>query len=252
MVVVERQREILDIIDNGKIISIKELADKFNVSEMTIRRDTRELNLAGFIEITSGRISKITKLTYDAFYGERLNLHRAEKERITDYALNYISNGNSIFMDGSTTCNYLIKKLSSFSGLTVITNSIINLKGLSIIEGIKIINIGGILGYEYLSIGEDSINQIKKFNTDIFFVGTSAIHTKIGFFESNIENSQIKKIMIENSKKIIIICDSSKIGKTNLVKFADINDIDVIITDININKNDLEILRNSKLEVILV
>lgn len=158
--IVKRHKKILEMVDNNDILIIKEIAKKFSVSEMTIRRDISELNKLSFITLIGGRISKIIKLTYDNYYGERLKRNRVEKEKITDCALKYISNGNSIFIDGSSTCNFLVKKLHKISRLTVITNSIINLKELVTFSDLKGVIIGGIVSNELLSIGFNAVPML--------------------------------------------------------------------------------------------
>ena len=248
----QRHRKIIEIVEDNKIITIKELSKIFNISEMTIRRDINELTSLGLITTMNGRISKITKFTYDHYYGSRMKLNKTEKEKITNRALSYIINGNSIFFDGSSTCNYLIKKLSQFSGLTTITNSIINLKELLTVKDLKVLSIGGLINNEYLSVGEYAVSNVKNFYTDLFFFGTPGLHHEKGIFESNIENAEIKKTMINNSIKSILLADHSKFGKINLVKLIDISKIDLIITDSNIDSKVLKELKNRNISVDVV
>jgi DeoR/GlpR family transcriptional regulator of sugar metabolism len=248
----KRHRKIIELVEDNKILTMKELAEFFNVSEMTIRRDMSELAAIGQVMIMNGRISKVTKYTYDHFFGSTLKLNKTEKERITDHALNLITNGSTIFLDGTTTTNYLIKKLSKFSNLTTITNSIINLKELLLIKDLNVISIGGTINNDYQAVGPHAIENIKSFYTDLFFFGAPSIHPERGIFDSNIEHVEVKRAMIKNSIKNILMIDHTKFGRINLIKLIDINKVDLIITDSNIDPKILKELKKRNINIDVV
>ena len=119
----ERQKEILGILYQRGRATVRELSKTLFVSEMTVRRDLTEMEKGGFLRrYRGGAMLKIN--TGEMPIGERLLLDRKEKEEIAGKCVRYLSDDITVFIDSSSTCQYIIPYLSQYKNITVVTNSI--------------------------------------------------------------------------------------------------------------------------------
>lgn len=217
------------IIRKGEV-TIDELAEIFNVSIVTVRRDLNKLEQRHLIEkVYGGAISVTNELqTFD----QRSNFYDSEKKEICKSASKYIKNGDSIFIDSGTTVRYLLDFIDKSINLTLLTNNLYIIN-----EARKLTNVDMyIVGNFYSRVsnsfiyrtGEIDLTQI---NIDKAFMGTSGLTIKNGLTNKNPLEQQIKREICYKSDNVYLLIDDSKFNKSSLMTFAELKDIDTIFTN---------------------
>ncbi len=209
----KRQKEILDYILAEKFTEVKKIAVKFQVSEMTIRRDLANLEKSGLIKCVFGGGVKRTGDQSEPSYKLRMYDNSKEKEGIALLADKLIRDTDLIFLDIGSTCLYLAKKIFN-RDITVVTNWLPNMIELSKGNKCKIINTGGEIDKKELdSIGILAYEGISNYNFTKAFIGVGGIDSE-GISDFRIEITELKKKVIKCAKEVIILADHSKFRKT--------------------------------------
>lgn len=232
---------IIENLKEKSPISIEELSNKLLVSKSTIRRKLNKLQDDGIITRSYGKAYYNDTKHFMPAFAIRKADHSLEKKKITFEALKFIKDGYTIFLDASTSAHFLAQYLSEFKNLTVITNGVDTLSTLANMQ-ITAYSTGGKVCAENSSalVGLTPLNSIPKIHADIFFFSVKSVDSLGNCYDISDEENEVRRLMIENSSKSILLCDSSKFGYTTTFKLCNIKDIDVLITDKNI-VNDLSI-----------
>ena len=224
--------QIIEKLKEKSPISIEELAEKLFVSKSTIRRKLNHLQDNGIVTRSYGKAYYNDTKHFMPAFGIRKADHSEEKKKITFEALKFIKDGYTIFLDASTSAHFLAQYLSEFKNLTVITNGVDTLSTLASMQ-ITAYSTGGKVCTENSSalVGLTPLNSIPKIHADIFFFSVKSVDNDGNFYDISDEENEVRRLMMENSSKSILLCDSSKFGYTTTFKLCNIKDIDVIITD---------------------
>ncbi len=244
-----RQKEILNLLRKNSQLLVNEMAVKLNVTEATIRRDLTTLEKMGKLYRThGGAILKEQTVSWLATTLEtRMDQNKEKKEAIAKAILEFIDDSVSIMMDGSSSNMEIAKLLAKKrDNLLIISNS--QPLGDLFLDyeenDNKVYMVGGelLLGTQN-TVGPIAENNLRTFRSDIAVISTTSIIPEEGLFSASTQESEIKKLMIENSKTTILVFDSTKVGEPALSKFNNFENIDIIITDKEINPDDLKILQ---------
>ncbi len=229
----DRLEKVLAYINQNKTVTLSELENTFGVSSATIRRDITSLAESGKIKRLNGVVKSVLNEQKDEPpYKVRINLELDEKKRIAKKAYEMIEDGDSIFLDSSTTVLELAKLLAdSNKDITVITNDMQIAYILAPHPIIELIVVGGTIrkGY-YTSIGFIAENLWKELYADQLFLGVDAVSLELGMMNYRIEELPCKKIMIANSKYRTVLCDHTKFNSSAVLKVCNFEDINQIIT----------------------
>lgn len=251
MLAVERKLKIAEAVKKSGGIKTSDLSSMFNVSEMTILRDLSTLEDEGFLKRVYGGAVKINHSTNELSTGIRKQINPEKKNIIAEKALKLINNGESVFLDSSTTTQALAKKITDILNITVITNSIDILNGLKESNNLKKICCGGELQEITGSfIGPFAENFLKEFFADKAFISASGFSLKAGITVENPIQAAIKKIMMDNSTKKIVLVDSTKFDNIRLSKVCPINYADVIVTDCKPPENYIKYFKQNNMELV--
>ncbi|MGQ9799853.1 MAG: transcriptional repressor AgaR [Ignavibacterium sp.] len=249
---IERRAKILDLLNNQGQVSVKELSNNFNVSEVTIRNDLSHLEKKGLLTKTRGGGLKLQRVGVDQKLSEKAKIHSKEKQAIGKKAASLINDNDTIIIDSGTTTEEIVKNLTGKKNLTVITNGL-NIASQLIRDDIKVILLGGIIRSTSFSVvGPIAENSLKNFYCDKCFIGVDGIESTTGIFTPILEEASLNKLMIENSKEVIVVTDSSKFKRKSFCFISPIEQIDTIITDTKIPQDELQNLLNKGIKVILV
>ncbi|MBQ7840169.1 MAG: DeoR/GlpR transcriptional regulator [Lachnospiraceae bacterium] len=212
--------------------TVRELAGKLFISEPTVRRDIIQLKKKDLVSCTHGTVRLNTKSP-----DKRIPLfirdleHTEEKRVIAQKAIAHISDGDTIMLDASTSAYCLIPYLTQFKNLLVITNGSKTAIALAAL-GIKTLCTGGEMTLESFSyIGPDAENMLRKYNANVAFFSCRGINEKGIASDNTIMENSLRQIMIQNSRKKYLLCDSSKFGSTYLNTTCSLKDIDGIISE---------------------
>jgi DeoR family transcriptional regulator, fructose operon transcriptional repressor len=226
----ERKRRIVEILQQREKVSVEELCDLFKVTGATIRTYLRQLQQAGLLTRTHGGAILKSSLVFEPDSSEKAVQHLEAKRRIAQAALALIKNGESILLDTGTTTLELAKLLHSRSDLIVTTNDIDIARTLENIESITVIMLGGLLRKRFhCTVGGTPIEMLANMNVDKAFMAANSFALESGAMTPDSEQAALKRQMIRAAKRTIFLCDHSKLGRQSLAKFADLNDIDVLI-----------------------
>ena len=230
----ERREQIKDILRKRGEIKLKELEEMFSqCSSMTLRRDLKYLEDNGFIKRTRGGAVAMNRLSIAAenIYAQRVFEHVAQKYAIAKKAFPFIERGRSIYIDAGTTTTLFAREMED-EYLSVMTS------GLNIAEELikkqkpTVTLVGGQFNRNTLSAsGISSAQFIREVNIDIAFMATSGFSMENGFTSGIYKESELKKEVIHRARKTIMLMDSSKIDKIMTFTFAYLDDIDILISD---------------------
>jgi DeoR/GlpR family transcriptional regulator of sugar metabolism len=251
----ERQQKIVEHIDQRGRVKVIELSRFFNVAEMTIRRDLLALEKQGLLYRAHGGAVKREKKSVWRLSSIRTRLcqNEAEKKRIALYVSQMIQDGESIMIDGGSTTTLVAEQLCGKKNLLVVTNALTIAELLVESDNSKVMLTGGELFKETNALsGSTAEATISNYRTDKAIIGVSGLIPEEGCFSAIPQEGEIKYRMLQNAQKTILVTDSSKIGTRAFCFFCDFSQIDVLVTDKNIKKNDLSLLEKTGIEVIAV
>lgn len=252
----DRHNKIVEIVMEKGRISIPDICQQFNVSEMTARRDLKSLDRQGLLRrVHGGAITNLGR-SYEPSFQSRSSENQKSKAAIGLAAADLVYDGESIALDVGTTTLEIVNGLRGKKNLTIVTsclqiaNKIVDQLSLGI--DARLILVGGIIRPRELSmIGSIPEQVYQDLHVDKAFIGIGGISLKDGFTEYNIEDTQIKKILIRNAQEKIVVADGSKFGLTTFVSVAPINAVDKIVTDSTAPANMITQIREQGVEVIL-
>lgn len=227
----ERQEEIIKILEKSKSISVTKLAKLLYVSQPTIRRDLSVLAEQGKVHRAHGGVvlRKISDAEIPLMFREDQN--NTSKKTIAEKASKLIRDGNVIFLDASSTVSYLIPHLERFNDIIVVTNSPKTSMKLGE-RNIKNYCTGGLLLMHSVAfVGSEAEKFIANINADIYFFSSRGYIENGMITDSSEREVAIKKAMLKNANKSYYLCDSSKRNRKYAFNICDVKDIDGIIDE---------------------
>ena len=229
----ERQTQILELLSRNGSMKVTELADYFQVSRETIRRDLTVLHQKGSIrKWFGGALPNSEKNEYDIqAISERPSPHSAEKMQICRKALSLLPPQATIFLDNGSTILYLARYLSQMSGYTIITPSIACVSICASSSNKIIVCPGAVDPLTVSATGSYAADFLNLLRTDFAFLCCSGFRSNDGPTSSDLDYSQVKAAAPKNTQTSIVLSDSSKAGYSSLLPFAKWEEIDYLITD---------------------
>jgi DeoR family transcriptional regulator of aga operon len=249
----ERQREIIEILNrNGRVLVI-DLAQQFQTSQVTIRKDLEVLHAQGRIHRTHGGALPVREgVLEDPTLLEKEKLHRKEKLQIARAAARMVSEGQVVLLDSGTTTTAIARELRSFQNLTIITNAVNIAAELSGSSAEIILTGGSLRKNSFSMVGPIAEETLHKLNADILFLGVDGFDVQYGISTPNLLEAKVNRAMMEVAKIVVAVCDSSKFGKRSLSQIGPTNAVHHLITDKGIPQADLTALKRAGVEVTVV
>ncbi len=231
MLAVTRKGKIKDIIIEQKSVTVSELSTKFNVTEETIRRDLKSLEDENFLTRTYGGAFIQSGVENNVNPSLREFAYVKSKELIADQAKTLIHNGDSIYLDSSTTALFIARVITDMR-LTVITNSILIVNQLEQYDNIKLICVGGTFSRNHKAFhGTHTLQTIANYFVDKAFVSCRSLSIDHGITDSTEGEAAIRKLLLKQTNEIYFIADYSKFNKTSFIRICDFSEVTGIITD---------------------
>ena len=250
MFAVERQKRILETLNAEGAVWVSKLSTELDVTEETIRRDLEKLERQELLVRTHGGAISVNESNHEMSLEKRKHLNSEAKEKLAAEAVNHIVPGDTVFLDASTTTFYMSRLLKHMRDITIVTNSIRVINELAGSAGLKVIGVGGLVSNNQSFVGMAAHNDIRKnyFANKMFF-SSRGVTVDGGILESNEQECDIKKCMIENAKKKYYLCDKSKIGRIGFAKLAQFDTIDYFITEKGLDNRFKEIFKDVDVKV---
>jgi DeoR/GlpR family transcriptional regulator of sugar metabolism len=237
---------------HGEVV-VSKLASEFDVSEMTVRRDIEMLELQGEVIRTHGGAALARRLTFEFTFMANQQKNLEQKHVIAAKAIKHISDGQVILLDTGTTTLEIARALVSKRKVTVITTSLAIVSELQFVDDIETILLGGFLRKGSPDIhGPLTEDNIEHFRTNIAFIGADGIDLNGNTFTDDLRIAALSRRMAKNADKVVVVSDSSKIGRKSMCKVLSPDEYDLIITDSNAGDKLLKQLKvnKKKLEVV--
>ena len=233
---VERQNKIIEFVLEKGRVDISDICKLFDVSEMTARRDLNHLDQQGLLRrVHGGGIANLGR-SYEPPFQTRTTKNELQKRAIGRKAAELIIDGDSIALDVGTTTLEIVPGLRGKRNLTIVTSCLQIaskvVEQLSLEIDARLILTGGIIRPRELSMVGPVPEQVyQELHVDKAFIGIGGLSIEDGLTEYNIEDTQIKRILIRSAREKIVVVDGSKFGVTTFASVAPLTDVDKIVTD---------------------
>lgn len=250
---VERRKNILHQIAEKGQVFVHELSQEFNVSEVTIRNDFKQLeNKSTLIRARGGAIKPESGVGIDYRLSEKDKLHFEEKSKIGKKAAALINDFDTIILDSGTTTMEIARNLDHLTDITIICNALNICSYLLQLNQVNLIIPGGYLRRNSLSlIGPLAERNLQNLYVDKVFIGVDGFDTRHGIYTPVIEEAHLNEIMIRIAKEVIVVADSTKFQRRSFAYICDIDKIHKVITDSGIPEEDKKRLEDSGIKVII-
>ena len=245
----ERQRIILNEVEVHNRVLLTDLADKLEVSVDTIRRDVKELDHSQKLRKVHGGAVSLGFVSPAAANANTYALE--EKKTIAHKALGLLRSGSVIFMDGGTTCQELARVIPERLELTCFTISLPVALQLVGKPGVRVILIGGeVSGESQITTGASAVSALSEIKVDYGFIGTGYVDALHGLTEFDWDVVQVKKAVIEASRKVVLLCISEKLNSQHRYRTCDISAVNTLVTELDPDHNRLNTFRQHQIHLL--
>ncbi|HKR59670.1 MAG TPA: DeoR/GlpR family DNA-binding transcription regulator [Pyrinomonadaceae bacterium] len=238
-ILIENQRAqaiLRELLRDGNI-TVEQMAQTFDVSVSSIRRDLRELERAGLLRRTRGGAVLVEPMLYEPFrhlssFGELEQRCAAEKRRIGLAAAEMIGDGEIVSIGAGTTTTHVARGIRHRKNITVVTNALNIAMELSHRSDLKIFMPGGLLSSDWFAlIGAAAIQNISAMFVDKIFIGADGIHPQHGLTTNYPDQAAIHSQMLKQSRYRVIVADHGKFNVTCTALICPLDGINLLITD---------------------
>jgi DeoR/GlpR family transcriptional regulator of sugar metabolism len=232
MMISERHRKILEELSRDPEITVRELSARLSVSEPTVRRDFTELHRKGIITKRYGG-AILNRVAADSEIPFLLREHEksSAKSEMGARASELVSDGMVVMLDGSTSAYHLVPYLARYKDLLVITSGAKTAVALAEANIRTFCTGGQMITNSFSYVGESAESFVRKINADILFFSCHGLTDEGMMTERIIEEANLRMTMFGSCKKKVLLCDSSKFGKTCFYNMGSVADIDGVISE---------------------
>ena len=227
----ERQQTLVERVRISGYLTVEALAQQFDVTTQTIRRDVAQLSEAGLVKRYHGGVAWVSSVENIA-YAQRQVLNIDEKQRIARAVATQVPNGKSLLINIGTTTEEVARALLGHQRLSVVTNNLNVASILSANPDCEVIVAGGVVRHRDRGItGEATIDFIRQFKVDIGIIGVSAIELDGTLRDFDYREVRVAQTIMQQSREVWLVADSSKIGRDALVRLGHLSGIHALFTD---------------------
>lgn len=227
-----RQSDLLEAVRVHGSISVEALADRFGVTLQTVRRDVKLLSEAGLLARFHGGVRLPASTTENIAYRQREALHADAKQRIARAVAARVPQGSSLLINLGTTTEAVARALLQHQGLRVITNNLNVAAILADNPHCEVIVTGGLVRHSDRGmVGAAAVDLIRQFKVDIALMGISGIESDGTLRDFDYREVQVSRAIIEQSREVWMVADSSKFNRPAMVEVARMDQLDILFTD---------------------
>lgn len=248
----QRRMRILEILARDGKVRVAPLSRELEVTPVTIRNDLDALERDGYLSRTQGGAVQSVKNYYNMGQQLRKQQYAAEKKAIATAALSLVEDGETLMINSGTTTFYVALELKKRSNLNIVTNSIAVASELGDHPTFRVILLGGEINAQFgFTYGIDAGSQLAKYKADKTVLSLDGFHPDTGYTTYQAEESVIDQMMMERSRRSIIVADFSKYGHESFYHVADLAAGNTIVTNEQIGDAACEALRDSGASVVI-
>jgi len=246
-----RQRAIIESVISEGSVRIETLAERFDISIMTVHRDLDELESRGLLRKARGQATALSSSIVESSDVYRIAQQAAEKAAIAHTVMELVEPGQSLMMDDSTTVLQMAPLLEEKLPITVVTNSLRLMNQLAGSRGISLVALGGTyFNWASAFMGGTTTEAISRLRADVFLMSTAAVTEGMCFHQSE-ETVAAKSAMFKVSEKRVLLVDRTKFERRALHAVVAVEEFDHVVVDSGIPLDILEDLRARAQNVIV-
>jgi DeoR family fructose operon transcriptional repressor len=228
----ERQQAILRRARAEGRVDVVGLAEELAVTTETVRRDLTVLERAGVVRRVHGGAIPVERLGFEPAVAARDTVMTGEKERIAKAALAELPEEGSVIIDAGTTTGRLVEALPADRELTVIVNAPALALSLAARANLTVLLLGGrVRGRTLATVDEWALAPLSQLCADVAFMASNGVSATHGLTTPDLAEAAVKRAMIGAARRTVLLADHTKFGADCLARFADLSDIDVLVTD---------------------
>lgn len=253
MYAAERHQAIADLVSKRNRVSVTELASHFDVTTETVRRDLSTLERLQLVRRVHGGAVSVGSLTVlESRLPERDQEHADQKEAVARAAVDLLpAEGGTLVLDAGSTTVRLAALLPSDRTWTVLTNAVPIAALLAPLAHVELqVLPGRVRSTTQAAVGYSTVRALEEFRADLAFLGTNGLTLTHGFSTPDPEEAATKRAMVGSAQRVVVLADASKVGQERTVRFAGVDEVDVLVTDDRIDATDVEQLEAAGLEVV--
>ncbi|MEW2076912.1 DeoR/GlpR family DNA-binding transcription regulator [Streptomyces sp. NPDC012403] len=247
----ERQREILRLARDGGRVDVVSLAEEFQVTAETIRRDLKALDRAGLVRRVHGGAIPAGRLDFEPDLAERETTAADEKDRIARAALAELPADGAVIVDAGSTAALLAGLLPVELSLTVVTHSLPIAARLADHPGIQLHLVGGRVRHRtHAAVDAWALRAYAEIRADVLFVAANGFSAEHGLTTPDLAEAAVKRAAMAAARRVVLLADSSKHGQEHFARFGDLGDVDLLITDSGLSPDDAAAIERGGTEVV--
>ncbi|MGW1818475.1 DeoR/GlpR family DNA-binding transcription regulator [Streptomyces sp. NPDC002125] len=247
----ERQQEILRIASESGRVDVLSLAEQFQVTAETVRRDLKALDRAGLLRRVHGGAIPAGRLGFEPDLAERDTVAAGEKDRIAAAALSELPADGNIIIDAGTTTVRLAAAMPIDSRLTVVTHALPVAARLSDHPDIALHLVGGRVRHRTrAAVDAWALSAYAEINADVVFLATNGFSLEGGLTTPDLAEAAVKRAVIAAARRVVLLADSGKGGQEHFARFGDLSQVDLLITDAGLSPEAARDIESRGTEVV--
>lgn len=251
MYAAERHEAILERARAQGRVEVGTLAESLGVTVETVRRDLTALERFGVVRRVHGGAIPVERLSLEPTLAIKESQRSEQKQSIAARAIEEIPDGGSLLLDSGSTTLAIAALLPYDKSLTVVTNSFAVATRLADREGIELMMLGGrIRTRTGAAVGEWTIGELRDMYVDVAFLGTNGFSVERGFTTPDQAEAAAKRAMVGASRRVIVVADAWKAGQVHLHRFADADEVAMLVTDSSLDDETAEDFDTAGVEVV--
>ncbi|NLU75719.1 DeoR/GlpR transcriptional regulator [Streptomyces sp. HNM0575] len=246
----ERQQEILRLAQQRGRVEVLALAQEFQVTAETVRRDLKALDRAGVIRRVHGGAIPAGRLDFEPDLNERETAAPDEKDRIARAALGELPSEGSVLLDAGSTTGRLAASVPVDAALTVVTHALPLAARLADHPGIDLHIVGGRVRHRTrAAVDAWALRTYGEINADLLFLATNGFSLEGGLTTPDLAEAAVKRAVRAAARRVVLLADSSKYGREHFARFGGLDDVDLLITDTGLAAEDARAIESKGTEV---
>ncbi|MFD0308641.1 DeoR/GlpR family DNA-binding transcription regulator [Streptomyces sp. NPDC127119] len=247
----ERQQEILRLARDGGRVDVVSLAEEFQVTAETIRRDLKALDRAGLLRRVHGGALPAGRLDFEPDLAERETTAADEKDRIAKAALAELPEEGTMILDAGTTVARLAGALPLEASLTVVTHSLPIAARLADHPGVQLHLIGGRVRHRTrAAVDAWALRAYGEIRADVVFLAANGFSAEHGLTTPDLAEAAVKRAALAAARRVVLLADSAKHGQEHFARFGGLDEVDLLITDSGLSPEDATAIERGGTEVV--
>ncbi|WP_217168718.1 DeoR/GlpR family DNA-binding transcription regulator [Streptomyces sp. AC512_CC834] len=247
----ERQQEILRLARDGGRVDVVSLAEEFQVTAETIRRDLKALDRAGLLRRVHGGAIPAGRLDFEPDLAERESTAADEKDRIAKAALAELPSEGTMILDAGSTVARMAAAIPSETSLTVVTHSLPIAARLADHPGIQLHLVGGRVRHRTrAAVDAWALRAYGEIRADVAVVAANGFSMEHGLTTPDLAEAAVKRAALTAARRVVLVADSSKYAQEQFARFGTLSDVDLLITDSGLTPEDANAIQRAGTEVV--